>query len=206
MDSSGACSIFSRSRFVMACWPRPRHAATPPSTHPPPVNFDSVVLDALLNEWLGMQGEHPAGAMAVLDPNPFGKPGQRLVLAVHPPRLLDAASDLAAESDFAASAGDANVQLVAWQHLEPSPYEQLRGWRRLWRDQGYQSLVRAAFPLPAARAFECFLFSNCLLRDRGDAARAAWSLMDLWPQLRKSLIEARCLLSPRERACWIGAI
>ena len=58
-----------------------------------------------------MQGEHPAGAMAVLDPNPFGKPGQRLVL--HPPRLLDAASDLAAESDFAASAGDANVQLVA---------------------------------------------------------------------------------------------
>lgn len=167
----------------------------------PPVNFDSVVLDALLNEWLGMQGERPAGSMAVLGPDPFAGPEKRLVLAVHPPRMFEAARLLAQSADFLMATGGSANRLVSWQHLSHLPDEPLLGWRRIWLDQGYLSLVRVAFSLPGGRAFECFLFSKRLLRDRSDAARAAWSLMNLWPQLRKSLVEARCLLSPREREC-----
>ena len=113
----------------------------------PPVNFDSVVLDALLNEWLGVQAGHPAGALVVLGPDPQSATGAREVVAVPPPRMLEATRRLAAASDFSPAAAGPQSSQVLWQHLIPLPEQPVVGWRRLWLEQGYQSLVRVAFAL-----------------------------------------------------------
>jgi LuxR family quorum-sensing system transcriptional regulator SolR len=167
----------------------------------PPVNFDSVALDAMLSEWLRALGEFSVEAVVILGPDPFATPDQRLVLALHPPRLIEAARSLAESPDFGAPWRDSDAPLVAWQHIAKSAFETQSRWRRLWLGHGYQSVVRVEFPLPAGRAFECFLFSPREFHDRSDAAALAWSVLNLWPLLRRTLVEARGVLSPREREC-----
>lgn len=166
-----------------------------------PVNFDSIALDALLGDWLVALGEFSVDAVVVLGPDPFGEPEQRLVLALHPPRLLEAAHALAESSDFGSPWRDSDAPLVAWQNVAKSAFETQNRWRRLWLGHGYQSVVRVEFPLPAGRAFECFLFSPREYHDRTEAASLAWSVLNLWPLLRRTLAEARSLLSLREREC-----
>ena len=61
----------------------------------PPVNFDSVTLDAMLSDWLRALGEFSVEAVVVLGPDPFANANQRLVLALHPPRLIEGARALA---------------------------------------------------------------------------------------------------------------
>ena len=74
-------------------------------------------------------------------------------------------------------------------------------WRLLWLAHGYQTVVRVEFPLPAGRAFECFMFSPRELTDRAEAASMAWSALNIWPLVKRSIAQARALLSPREREC-----
>jgi LuxR family quorum-sensing system transcriptional regulator SolR len=174
------------------CAPVPMH---------PPVNFDSVVLDAMLSDWVRALGEFSVEAVVVLGPDPFDDADRRLVLALHPPRLIEGARALAESSDFGAPWRDSDAPLVAWQHIAKSAYETQSRWRRLWLGHGYQSVVRVEFPLPAGRAFECFMFSPREYHDRADAAALAWSVLNLWPLLRRTLVDARGVLSPREREC-----
>jgi len=167
----------------------------------PPVNFDSVILDAMLSDWLRTLGEFSVDAVVVLGPDPFAEPDQRLVLALHPPRLIEAARALAESTDFGASWRDSNAPLVAWQHLSKSALETQGRWRSLWLGHGYLSVVRVEFPLPAGRAFECFMFSPRECHDRSNAAALEWSGVNLWPLLRRTLVDAQGVLSPREREC-----
>jgi len=167
----------------------------------PPVNFDSVILDAMLSDWVRALTEFSVEAVVVLGPDPFATPDQRLLLALHPPVLIDAARALADSPDFGAPWRDSDAPLVAWQHIAKSAYETQSRWRRLWLGHGYQSVVRVEFPLPAGRAFECFMFSPREFHDRSDAATLVWSALNLWPLLRRTLVEARGVLSPREREC-----
>jgi DNA-binding CsgD family transcriptional regulator len=62
-------------------------------------------------------------------------------------------------------------------------------------------VVRVEFSLPAGRAFECFLFSPRELTDRAEAALLAWSALNIWPLVKRSIATARSTLSPREREC-----
>ena len=62
-------------------------------------------------------------------------------------------------------------------------------------------MVRVEFTLPAGRAFECFMFSPRELTDRTDAALLAWSALNIWPLVKRSIATARSTLSPREREC-----
>jgi DNA-binding CsgD family transcriptional regulator len=62
-------------------------------------------------------------------------------------------------------------------------------------------MVRVEFPLPANRAFECFMFSPRELADRSDAALWVWSALNVWPLIRRGIAQARSSLSPRERQC-----
>ena len=61
--------------------------------------------------------------------------------------------------------------------------------------------MRIAFPLTVGRAFECYLFSPLQWHDRSEAALLAWSALNIWPILKRSLAEARSPLSPRELEC-----
>lgn len=167
----------------------------------PPVNFDSVVLDQMLSDWLGALRACSVDAVVVLGPDPFGAPGQRLVLAVHPPRLVEAARALAGSDDFGAPWRESDAPLVAWQHIAMSAFDSVGRWRRLWLGHGFQSVVRVAFGLPAGRAFECYMFSPQEFHGRAEASAVAWSVLNLWPVLRRALVVAQGVLSPREAEC-----
>ena len=98
-----------------------------------PANFDSVSLDGVINDWMSGLREFSVESVLVLGPDPFAGQEERLVLALHPPRLLDAAQALAESRDFGALWRDSDAPLVAWQDISKSAFENLSRWRRLWR-------------------------------------------------------------------------
>jgi DNA-binding CsgD family transcriptional regulator len=166
-----------------------------------PVNFDSARLDGLLSEWVGALREFSVEAVAILGPNPFGSSEDRQVVAVHPPRVADAARALADSHDFGASWRDSDAPLVAWQHIAKSDQREASRWRQLWLAHGFHTLVRVEFQLPAGRSFECFMFSPREMGDRSEAAAIAWSALNIWPLIRRCIAGEHSNLSPREREC-----
>ncbi len=166
-----------------------------------PVNFDSVLLDGLLSDWVTALHANAVDAVVVLGPNPWEPPDARDVVAVHPPRFLDAAVALAQSADFGASWRDSDAPLVAWQNIAKSAMDSANRWRRLWLAHGFQSMVRVEFALPAGRSFECFMFSPRTLHDRAEAAALAWSALNIWPLVKRAIARARSPLSPRECEC-----
>ena len=170
-----------------------------------PVNFDSVDLDTVLSEWVGALRESSVEAIAVLGPDPFGTSDDRQVVAVHPPTLEGAAQALAGSHDFGARWRDSDAPLVAWQHIARADPQGASRWRLLWLAHGFQSVVRVEFPLPAGRAFECFMFSPRELNDRAEAATLVWSALNVWPVVRRCIAAERSMLSPRERECLVLA-
>jgi DNA-binding CsgD family transcriptional regulator len=166
-----------------------------------PVNFDSVSLDGILSDWVAALREFSVEAVVVLGPDPFGGSDDRHVVAVHPPLVAEAASALAESRDFGARWRDSDAPLVAWQTIAKSDPQRTSRWRMLWLAHGYQTVVRVEFPLPAGRAFECFMFSPRTLTDRAEAALLAWSALNIWPLVRRCIAAARSTLSPREREC-----
>ena len=94
-----------------------------------------------------------------------------------------------------------------WADAARAKAEDLAGsrWRLLWMAHGFQTVVRVEFPLPAGRAFECFLFSPRELVDRSEAAGLAWSALNIWPVVRRCIAAERSTLSPRERECLVLA-
>jgi DNA-binding CsgD family transcriptional regulator len=168
----------------------------------PPVNFDSPGVGEVMSDWLCALQEFAVEALMVLGPDPFAEQEVRQVLALHPPRLLEAARALADSPDFGASWRESDAPLVVWQEIsKSSELDHLGRWRRLWLAHGYQSVVRIAFPLTVGRAFECYLFSSRQWAGRSEAAQLAWSALNIWPLLRRTLAEARSPLSPRELEC-----
>lgn len=170
-----------------------------------PANFDSVDLDSVLSDWVGALRELSVEAIVVLGPDPFGAREDRHVVAVHPPPLAGAAQALAESSDFGVAWRDSEAPLVAWQHIARAQDQGATRWRLLWTAHGYQTLVRVEFPLPAGRAFECFMFSPRALGDRGEAAALVWSALNVWPRVRSGIAAGRSRLSPRERDCLVLA-
>ena len=166
-----------------------------------PANFDSVHLDGIMSDWLSALGEFSVEAVVVLGPDPFASQESRLVLALHPPRLLEAAHALATSQDFGAPWRDSDAPLVAWQDISRSAFGDLGRWRRLWLAHGFQSVVRIAFPLTVGRAFECYLFSARQWPDRTEPSQLAWSALNIWPLVKRALAQARNPLSPRELEC-----
>jgi LuxR family quorum-sensing system transcriptional regulator SolR len=170
-----------------------------------PVNFDSVSLDGLLGDWISALREFSVEAVAVLGPDPFGTSEDRQVVAVHPPLMADAAQALAESRDFGAPWRESDAPLVAWQHIAKSDQLSASRWRMLALAHGLQTVVRVEFPLPAGRAFECFMFSPRELADRAEAASLVWSALNIWPLVKRSIASARSTLSPRERECLLLA-
>lgn len=166
-----------------------------------PVNFDSTAVSDIMSDWLSSLRELSVESLMVLGPDPFAGQEVRLVLALHPPRLLEAAQALAESQDFGVAWRESDAPLVAWQDISKSAFDHPERWRRLWLAHGYQSVMRIAFPLTVGRAFECYLFSSRQWADRNEAAQLAWSALNIWPLLKRTLAEARSPLSPRELEC-----
>ncbi|KQT09552.1 helix-turn-helix transcriptional regulator [Ramlibacter sp. Leaf400] len=170
-----------------------------------PANFDSSDLDTVLSEWVSALRESSVEAIVVLGPDPFGTSDDRQVVAVHPPGLATAARALAESHDFGARWRDSDAPLVAWQYIAKADHHSAGRWRLLWLAHGFQTVVRVEFPLPAGRAFECFMFSPRELNDRAEAASLVWSALNVWPVVRRCIADERSTLSPRERECLVLA-
>ncbi|HYF16523.1 MAG TPA: LuxR C-terminal-related transcriptional regulator [Ramlibacter sp.] len=170
-----------------------------------PVNFDSVSLDGILGDWITALREFSVEAITILGPDPFGSHDDRHVIAVHPPLMAEAAMALAQSHDFGAHWRESDAPLVAWQHIAKTGPSPIARWRTLWMAHGLQSVVRVEFPLPAGRAFECFMFSPRELSDRAEAASLVWSALNIWPVVRRCIAAERSTLSPRERECLLLA-
>ena len=166
-----------------------------------PANFDSLKVDGVIIDWLFALKEFSVDALMVLGPDPFGAREDRLVLALHPPRLLEAAQALAASSDFGMLWRDDDAPLVAWQDISRSTLDNRGRWRRLWLAHGFQSVVRIGFPVTVGRAFEVYMFSPRHWHDRTEAALLTWSSLNIWPMLKRVIADARSPLSPRELEC-----
>jgi LuxR family transcriptional regulator, quorum-sensing system regulator SolR len=166
-----------------------------------PVNFDSATLDGMLSHWLGALHEFAVEGVIILGPDPYGGPDDRRVLASHPPSIADAAAELALSRDFGAGWRASDAPLVAWQHIAKNDPRTPSRWRSLLRDRKLKTLVRVEFPLPGARAFECFLLSPREFESRADAALLVWSALSIWPMVKRAVAQAHCPLNETEIRC-----
>ncbi|MFN7571112.1 MAG: LuxR C-terminal-related transcriptional regulator [Betaproteobacteria bacterium] len=206
-DPTAAEPVVAPGTSAVAPAPHARARPARPPQPPPlpeslaPLNFDNIDLDAVLSDWVEAIKDHGVEAVAILGPDPFAGVEQRLVLAVHPPHLLPAAQSLASSHDFGAPWRSAESPMANWQDIARSAYSSTSRWRRLWLGHGFQSVARVEFALPAQRAFECFMFSPREWSGRSEACALVWSALNVWPLLRRTLAEARGLLTPREVEC-----
>lgn len=166
-----------------------------------PVNFDSVILDGLLADWLAGMSDEAVEAIVIIGPDAFGQLGERRVRAVHPPRMLDMAETLAESTEFGPDWQKLDLPMASWQDIARGQYNELARWRVQALSYGLQSMVRAAFALPRARAFECYLFSPRALQGKAEAASLVWSVMSMWPKIKPVIAELTCPLSSREKEC-----
>lgn len=96
--------------------------------------------------------------------------------------VLLAAEAIARSEDFGLNWRRTGSSLVAFETLGRE--QQAGAWRdQLWQS-GYKAFVRVEIPLLADRAFECFLFTEEVLKGSADAGRLAWSIMNIWPELK----------------------
>lgn len=166
-----------------------------------PANFDSLVLDGLLADWLGALTTSSVEGLIVLGPAVYGAANERYVHAVHPPKLLEAAYALAESDEFGYAWQASDSPMVAWQDMSRGSYSETGRWRMLALGHGLQSMVRVEFALPRARAFECFLFTPRAMHERAEAATLLWSTMNIWPKIRRAIGEVVSPLSKREKEC-----
>jgi LuxR family transcriptional regulator, quorum-sensing system regulator SolR len=166
-----------------------------------PANFDSLILDGLLMDWIRALKPYAVEALVVLGPAVTGSMRERWVHAVYPPRLVDAAVALAASEDFGYDWQTSDSPMVAWQTISRGAYGDLGRWRLLALGHGLQSVVRVEFALPRGRAFECFLFTPQAMHERAEAAALVWSTLNIWPKIKRVIAEVTCPLSRREKEC-----
>jgi LuxR family transcriptional regulator, quorum-sensing system regulator SolR len=166
-----------------------------------PANFDSVILDGLLADWLLALSDEAVEVIAVLGPDVFGQRHERQVRAVHPPRMLDMAQALANSNEFGAEWQALDLPMAVWQDISRGPYNELARWRVLALSHGLQSMVRVAFALPRGLAFECYALTPRAFSSKSEAMSLVWSLMNMWPKIKPVIADLTCPLSPREKEC-----
>jgi LuxR family quorum-sensing system transcriptional regulator SolR len=121
-----------------------------------PANFDSLVLDGLLVDWLSALQSSSIEGLIVLGPSIFGDVDHRMVQAVYPPKLLDTARSLAESTDFGHAWQIKDSPLIAWQNISFGIYSDLSRWRMLALGHGLQSMVRVEFSYPESGLLNAF--------------------------------------------------
>jgi LuxR family transcriptional regulator, quorum-sensing system regulator SolR len=91
--------------------------------------------------------------------------------------------------------------LALWQDISRGSYSELSRWRVLALSHGLQSMVRVAFMLPRGKVLECYLLTPRALHDKSEATTLVWSILNIWPRIKRGMAEVICPLSPREKEC-----
>ena len=166
-----------------------------------PANFDSVMFDGLLADWMAALQSEAVEAIVVLGPDVAAASWQRTVSAVHPPRLKAMAQALADSQEFGRDWVESDSPLALWQDISRGSYADMSRWRVLALSHGLQSMVRVAFMLPRGKAFECYLMTPRALHDKSEATALVWSILSIWPRIKRGMADVICPLSAREKEC-----
>jgi LuxR family transcriptional regulator, quorum-sensing system regulator SolR len=166
-----------------------------------PANFDSVMLDGLLADWMAALQSEAVEALVVLGPDVKSPGVHRCVHAVHPPRLQAMAKALAESEEFGREWVESDSPLALWQDISRGSYADMSRWRVLALSHGLQSMVRVAFMLPRGKALECYLMTPRALHDKSEATALVWSILSIWPRIKRGMAQVICPLSPREKEC-----
>jgi LuxR family transcriptional regulator, quorum-sensing system regulator SolR len=166
-----------------------------------PANFDSVMLDGLLADWMAALKSEAVEALIVLGPDVHQSQWKRCVRAVHPPRLHAMAQALADSGEFGQDWVESDSPLALWQDISRGSYADMSRWRVLALSHGLQSMVRVAFSLPRGKALECYVMTPRALHEKNEATALVWSILNIWPRIKRGMAEVICPLSPREKEC-----
>ena len=166
-----------------------------------PANFDSVMLDGLLADWMAALHSEAVEVLIVLGPDVQSPDVHRSVHAVHPPRLAAMAQALAESEEFGRNWVESDSPLALWQDISRGSYAELSRWRLLALSHGLQSIVRVAFMMPRGKLMECYLMTPRSLHDKTQATALVWSVLNIWPRIKRGIAEVLCPLSPREKEC-----
>ena len=166
-----------------------------------PANFDSVILDGLLADWIAALRSEAVEALVVLGPDVLAPQAHRCVHAVYPPRLATMAQALAQSEEFGCDWLESDSPLALWQDISRGSYSDLSRWRVLAISHGLQSMVRVAFIMPRGKVLECYLMTPRALHDKNEATALVWSILNIWPRIKRGIAEVLCPLSPREKEC-----
>ena len=55
--------------------------------------------------------------------------------------------------------------------------------------------------MPRGKFMECYLMTPRALHDKSEATSLVWSILNIWPRVRRSIGEIACPLSAREKEC-----
>lgn len=163
-----------------------------------PANFDSVLLDALLCEWMQAMEHEKLRSIVVLAPDAQDEEWNRTVVAVHPPSHYDMAMLLAMSDDFGQTWIQSNSSLAVRQTITASMGTGDIPWRSVAYKLGISTIVRVAIPIPGERMFECFLMSSKVDSDKSHASLLAWSALNVWAELKREIFQALCPLNDKE--------
>jgi LuxR family transcriptional regulator, quorum-sensing system regulator SolR len=140
-----------------------------------PANFDSLMLDGLLADWMAALQTEAVEALIVLGPDVQQPATHRCVHAVHPPRLQTMAQTLAESEEFGRDWVESDSPLAIWQDIARGSYAEMSRWRVLALSHGLQSMVRVAFTMPRGKVQECYLMTPRALHDKSEATALVWS-------------------------------
>lgn len=166
-----------------------------------PANFDSVSLDALINDWVSAMEADSVEGLIILGPDGLTPDARRCVRVVHPPRYRAVAEALVSSDEFEPGLADADEPMVLWQSISYGNYLEMSRWRVLALSHGMQSMVRVSFLMPKHKATECYFLSSRSFQGKTEAASLVWSALSVWPKVRRQLAQAINPLSPREVEC-----
>ncbi len=166
-----------------------------------PANFDSVMLDGLLADWMAALQSEAVEVLIVLGPDVNSPDVHRSVHAVHPPRLAAMAQALAESEEFGRNWVESDSPLALWQDISRGSYAELSRWRLMALSHGLQSIVRVAFMMPRGKLMECYLMTPRALHDKTQATALVWSVLNIWPRIKRGIADVLCPLSPREKEC-----
>lgn len=158
----------------------------------------------VLQDFVGDHDQASVQAVAIIGPNPFTVEYSRRVIAVHPDICDAAAVSLAESNDFGECWGKERGSFVVYKTLRRSAGGE-PDWQSQWMDQGCNTAVRVAFPVPGGRHLEMYLFLARVLEHRAEAAEIAWLGMNLWPEIKAWMEDTVLGLTPREKQALVLA-
>jgi DNA-binding CsgD family transcriptional regulator len=165
-------------------------------SHPEEAEEASDTLAGTIQEWIDSMSELDICALVVLGPNSADELSRREVWAAHPPAYRSPAEVFAQSDAYGPAWRDSNSPVMAWQNVAEDGDAR---WRRSLLEHRVLAVVRCDMAMPFGAGYECVAFLSRHLRGRSEAFEIGWALNNLWPMLKRGVIESRFGLTDRAR-------